>query len=148
MTMPSSNTWVFIAGYSAAKLGDLPAAERAVEMLRAARGKLDKPNPTATGPISIMEKQIAALVSSAKGRKDEALTLARDAMEIELSLSPPSGPPDPIKPAAEFYGELLLEAGRTAEAVAALELSLQRTPNRTPSLKAMAKARGAGTSAP
>ncbi len=143
MAMPSSNTWIFIAGYSAAKLGDLPAAERAVEMLRAARGKLDKPNPTATGPISIMEKQIAALVSSARGRKDEALTLAKDAMEIELSLSAPSGPPDPIKPAPEFYGELLLEAGRTAEAVAALELSLQRTPNRTPSLKAMAKARGA-----
>ena len=148
MTMPSSNTWVFIAGYSAAKLGDLPAAERAVEMLGAARGKLDKPNLTATGPISIMERQIAALVSSAKGRKDEALTLAREAMEIELSLSPPSGPPDPIKPATEFYGELLLDAGRTAEAVATLELSLQRTPNRTPSLKAMAKARGAGTSAP
>ena len=148
MAMPSSNTWIFIAGYSAAKLGDLPAAERAVEMLRAARGKLDKPSPTATGPISIMEKQISALVSSARGRKDEALTLAKDAMDIELSLSPPSGPPDPIKPAPEFYGELLLEAGRTAEAVAALELSLQRTPNRTPSLKAMAKARGTGTAMP
>ena len=148
MAMPSSNTWIFISGYSAAKLGDLPAAERAVEMLRAARSKLDKPNPIATGPISIMEKQIAALVSSARGRKDEALTLAKEAMEIELGLSAPSGPPDPIKPAPEFYGEMLLDAGRTAEAIAALEVSLQRTPNRTPSVKAMAKARGAGTSMP
>jgi tetratricopeptide (TPR) repeat protein len=148
MAMPSSNTWIFIAGYSAAKLGDLPAAERAVEMLRVARGKLDKPNPNASGPIAIMEKQVAALVSNARGRKDEALTLAKDAMEIELSLSAPSGPPDPIKPAPEFYGELLIEAGRTAEAIAALELSLQRTPNRTPSLKAMAKARGTGTAMP
>jgi tetratricopeptide (TPR) repeat protein len=148
MSMPSSNTWIFIAGYSAAKLGDLPAAEHAVEMLRAARGKLDKPNANATGPIAIMEKQIAALVSSAKGRQDEALTLAKEAMEIELSLSPPSGPPDPIKPAAEFYGELLLEAGRTADAVAALELSLQRTPNRTPSVKAIARAHGGSSSAP
>ena len=47
------------------------------------------------------------------GQKDEALQLAKEAMEIELSLSAPSGPPDPIKPAPEFYGELLLEAGRT-----------------------------------
>ncbi len=45
-------------------------------------------------------------------------------MEIELGLSAPSGPPDPIKPAPEFYGEMLLDAGRTAEAIAALEVSL------------------------
>ena len=69
-------------------------------------------------------------------------------MDVELTLSAPSGPPDPIKPAAEFYGELLLEAGRTAEALVALELSLQRTPNRTPSVKALARAKSAGTAMP
>jgi tetratricopeptide (TPR) repeat protein len=149
MTMPAyggSNTWTFIAGYSAAKVGDLPRAESAVAMLRAAREKLEGgSNPYAAKPVAIMEKQVAALVSHAKGQKDDALRLAKEAMEIELTLSAPSGPPDPIKPAPEFYGELLLEAGRTAEAIAALELSLQRTPNRTPSVKAMARARAAGT---
>ena len=79
------------------------------------------------------------------GQKDEALKLAKEAMDIELALSAPSGPPDPIKPAPEFYGELLIEAGKHAEAVAALELSLQRTPNRTPSVKAMQRARASGT---
>ena len=92
-----------------------------------------------------MEKQVAALSRYARGQKDEALKLAKEAMEIELALSAPSGPPDPIKPAPEFYGELLLEAGEHAEAVAALELSLQRTPNRTPSVKAMQRARASGT---
>ena len=145
MAMPSSNTWIFIAGYSAAKLGDLSAAQRAVDMLRGAPGKLDKPNPSATGPIAIMEKQVASVIANSRGQKDEALKLAKEAMDIELSLSAPSGPPDPIKPAPEFYGEMLLEAGRNAEAIAVLELSLQRTPNRTPSLKAMSRARGAGT---
>jgi tetratricopeptide (TPR) repeat protein len=146
MAMPSSNTWIFIAGYSSAKLGDLAEAERAVGMLRAAREKAEAgQNPYSGKPIAIMEKQVSALISNAKGQKDEALKLAKDAMEIELSLAAPSGPPDPIKPAPEFYGELLLEAGKHAEAVAALELSLQRTPNRTPSVKAMQRARNSGT---
>ena len=118
-------------------------------MLRGAREKAaGGSNPYSAKPIEIMEKQVAALVSNARGQKDEALKLAREAMDIELSLSAPSGPPDPIKPAPEFYGELLLDAGRTAEAIAALELSLQRTPNRTPSVKAMARARSAGTAMP
>lgn len=92
-----------------------------------------------------MEKQIAAVSRFGRGQRDEALKLAKDAMDIELSMAAPSGPPDPIKPAPELYGELLLEAGRNAEAIAALDLSLQRTPNRTPSVKAMQKAKGAGS---
>jgi tetratricopeptide (TPR) repeat protein len=144
--MPTSNTWIFIAGYSAAKLGDLPTAERAVAMLRGIREKAEGgSNPYSGRSIAILEKQVAALVSNARGQKDEALKLAKEALDIELALSAPSGPPDPMKPAPEFYGELLLEAGRTAEAIAALELSLQRTPNRTPSVKALARAKTAGT---
>jgi hypothetical protein len=146
MAMPAGNTWIFIAGYSAARRGDLAAAERAVAMLRGAREKLEAgSNPYAAKPVAIMENQVAALVASGRGQKDAASKLAKDAMEIELSLSAPSGPPDPIKPATEFYGEMLLDAGRNAEAMAVLELSLQRTPNRTPSLTARSRARGAGT---
>jgi hypothetical protein len=146
MAMPAGNSWIFIAGYSAAKLGDLPGAEKALAMLRGAREKGEAgSNPYSARPIAIMEKQVAALISNARGQKDEALKLAKEAMEIELSLSAPSGPPDPIKPAPEFYGELLIEAGKSSEAVAALELSLQRTPNRTPSVKAMQRARSTGT---
>jgi len=153
MAMPAygggSNTWTFIAGYSAAKLGDLATADRALKMLTGARQKLEGgSNPYAAKPVQVMENQVAALIAKSGGRADEALMLAKGAMAIELELSAPSGPPDPIKPAPEFYGELLLEAGRTAEAIAALELSLQRTPNRTPSVKALARAKSAGTAMP
>jgi tetratricopeptide (TPR) repeat protein len=146
MAMPGNNTWTFIAGYGAAKLGDLKTAETAETMLRGAREKAEGgQNPYSARPVAIMEKQVAALIRAARGQKDEALKLAKEAMDIELSMSPPSGPPDPIKPAPEFYGEMLLEAGRTNDAIAALELSLQRTPNRTPSVKALARAKAAGT---
>jgi hypothetical protein len=88
---------------------------------------------------------VGAVSRVARGQKDEGLKLAKEAMDIELTLAAPSGPPDPIKPAPELYGELLLEAGRNTEAKAALELSLQRTPNRTPSVKAMQRATVTGT---
>lgn len=92
-----------------------------------------------------MAKQIAALVRASRGQKDEALELAKEAMDLELTMAAPSGPPDPIKPAPEFYGEMLPEAGRNTDAIAALELSLQRTPNRTPSVKAVQRPRASGT---
>ena len=150
MAMPAygggSNTWTFIAGYSAAKLGDLRTAGVAEAILRSAREKLEGgANPYQARPVAIMEKQVGALIRAASGQKDEALKLAKEAMEIELAMAAPSGPPDPIKPAPEFYGEMLLDSGRNAEAVTALELSLQRTPNRTPSVKAMQRARASGT---
>jgi tetratricopeptide (TPR) repeat protein len=148
MAMPqygSSNTWTFIAGYSAAKLGDYATADAAEVQLKGAREKLEATNPYGARSIAIMEKEIGAVSRFARGQKDEALKLAKEAMDIELALAAPSGPPDPIKPAPELYGELLLEAGRTAEARSALELSLQRTPNRTPSVKAMQKVSTTGT---
>ena len=153
MAMPAygggNNTWTFIAGYSAAKLGDFKTAGVAEAILRSAREKAEAgSNPYSAKPIAIMEKQIGAVSRFAQGQRDEALKLAKEAMDIELALSAPSGPPDPMKPAPEFYGELLLDAGRSADAIAALELSLQRTPNRTPSVKAMARARAAGTAMP
>jgi hypothetical protein len=144
MTMPAGNTWVFIAGYSAAKLGDVATAAAAEKLLAAAREKLEAAgNAYAAKPVAVMEKQVGALARFARGEKNDALRLAKEAMDVELTLSAPSGPPDPIKPAPEFYAEMLLDAGRTADAIAALELSLQRTPNRTPSVKALARARAA-----
>jgi hypothetical protein len=66
--------------------------------------------------------------------------LAKEAADIESTLSAPSGPPEPIKPALEFYGEVLLEAGKRTDAVAAFQQQLMRTPKRTPSLDGLAKA--------
>ena len=146
MQMPDSNVWIFIGGYAAAKRGDLQPAEAAEAQLRSAREKLEGGQSALNARyVAVMEKQVGALIRWARGQKDDALTLAKEAMDIELALPAPSGPPDPIKPAPEFYGEMLLDSGRNSEAVAALQLSLQRTPNRTPSVKAMQRFRASGT---
>jgi predicted Zn-dependent protease len=55
-------------------------------------------------------------------------------------MAAPSGPPEPIKPAFELYGELLAEAGRDKDAVAAFEQALLRMPKRTPSVLGLARA--------
>lgn len=123
----------------------LKTAEAAETQLRGAREKIQGTSAYEAQAVAIMEKEVGALVRAARGQKEEALKLAKEATDIELAMAPPSGPPSPIKPAPEFYGEMLLDSGRNAEAIAALELSLQRTPNRTPSVKALQRARALGT---
>jgi predicted Zn-dependent protease len=87
-----------------------------------------------------MEKELGALSRLARGQKDDAVRLAKEAVDVELTMSPPSGPPDPIKPALEFYGEVLLEVGRAADAASAFSESLLRMPRRTPSVLGLARA--------
>ena len=135
------HTWTFIAGHGAAKLGDTATAVAAESRLRAARERLETAGEAYRAkPLAGLEKELGAVSRFARGRRDETLALAKDAMDLEVTFDAPSGPPEPIKPAAELYGELLLEAGRPAEARRVLELSLQRTPNRTPSVCAMQRA--------
>jgi len=136
-----SATWTYIVGVSAAKIGDVATAEKAEAALRDITAKTQGgPASYAAKPHLIREKELGAVIRWAKGQKDEALQFAKDAAEAERTLSAPSGPPEPIKPAFELYGELLLEAGKAKEAMAAFEQSLLRTPKRTPSVLGLARA--------
>jgi Tfp pilus assembly protein PilF len=55
-------------------------------------------------------------------------------------MSPPSGPPILIKPTHELFGEILLRAGKPAEAAAQFKTALVRQPNRARSLLGAARA--------
>ena len=145
-----NGTWTFIAGMSAAKMGDGATADQAATQLRAMRERTEaEGNAYAAKPFTIMEKELGALAQLARGQKDDAARLAKDASDIDLTLDAPSGPPQPIKPALELYGDILLEVGRAKQASAAYEQELLRTPNRTPSVKGLARAKSRqGTMAP
>ncbi|MGY8796216.1 MAG: tetratricopeptide repeat protein, partial [Woeseiales bacterium] len=79
--------------------------------------------------------------SLANGDADAAVAHAREAAQMEMrDMKSPSGPPIPMKPAAELYADILLAADRPVEAVAAYEQSLQWVPLRTPSIAGLARA--------
>lgn len=141
MAQSGGGPWLFIAGVSAAKLGDVTTADAVVAELTGMRERIAvEGNAYRAQAVAILENEVAALASLARGETGDAVRLARDAAEIERTMAAPSGPPDPIKPAHELYGEILLAAKRPAEAITAFEQSLLRTPKRTPSLLGLARA--------
>ena len=132
---------IFAAGLAAARRGDTATADEAAARLRA----LPKSGPRGGlnyggGAVEVMEKEISGLALFAKGRKDEGLALLAEAAKAEDAMTPPSGPPDLLKPAQELYGEALLEAGQAEEAAAQFHRSLLRMPERSASLLGAARA--------
>lgn len=132
---PAGAASLFAEGMAAVRKGDLAAAEKAASDLHALAG--GDQEATAAG---IMEKEIRALVLLVRSEKEPSLALLREAADLEDTLPPPSGPPSPMKPAHELYGEVLLQAGRAEEALKQFEASLLRTPNRSASLLGAARA--------
>src|SRR5581483_9211097 len=70
----------------------------------------------------------------------DAIQMLQAAADAELKLPPPLGLPQPIKPAPELLGEILLEAKRPRDA---LDQTLQRSANRSLSLLGAARAAAA-----
>jgi tetratricopeptide (TPR) repeat protein len=137
-----NGTWTFIAGLSAIRMSDLATADQAIAQLRALGDKAGT-NSYAARPFAIMEKELTAEANLARGQKDDAVRIAKEAADSDRTLAPPSGPPEPIKPGLELYGDVLLATGHAKEAGAIYEEQLLRTPNRTPALRALARAKSA-----
>ena len=88
-------------------------------------------------PFAIMENELAAVLAVKKNDAATAEKLLKDATTMELALDPPSGPPEPIKPSFEIYGNFLVKQGRMKEAQAQFEHSLSRMPNRRAALEGL-----------
>ena len=91
--------------------------------------------------------EATALLDAARGNLNDALHQAELAVAAEETLGVPSGPPENFKPAHELYGELLLQDGRTSDAIEQFNASLLRTPNRAASVADLARATAKVTAA-
>ncbi len=141
----SNAHWVSVVGMSAAHRGDMETATAAIDRLEVLQKQAVADGKTYDAKlITILEKEVMAVTSLSSGDKQRAIEIAREAAETEMrEMNAPSGPPLPMKPAVELYGDILMAADRPVEALAAYERSMQWIPQRTPSILGLANAANA-----
>ncbi|HEX7177932.1 MAG TPA: tetratricopeptide repeat protein [Pyrinomonadaceae bacterium] len=131
----------YLRGMAAASSKNPADAEKYSAELRALRKDFENSASYFTPEmVEIMALEVAGLARANAGKFDEAVELLRRATSLEESLRPPSGPPEMIKPSHELFGDVLLRAGRPAEAAAQFKTALLRQPNRPRSLLGLARA--------
>jgi len=130
---------LFAIGMSAIKTGQMDVANQALNQLRRRVDRTADEDHALQGKVMI--KQLAAMKLVARGKVDEGLALLREAASLEDTISYQYGPPFPVKPARELFGEVLLSLGKRDAAQRQFTLALERTPQRALSLTGLRKAR-------
>ena len=132
----------FGLGYAAARRGDRATADSMLRRLGAlaALPKVVRRYGGNPQVPAILEQELRAVLRSADGASEEAMTLLRDASVLEAAMPLEYGPPDVVKPTHELLGELLLAQGRATEAQQEFLRALALTPRRSLSLLGLARA--------
>jgi tetratricopeptide (TPR) repeat protein len=142
-----SAAYVFAAGFSAAHLGDSETAKRALDILTAMQKQAESgSNAYRAKPIAVMAKEVASGIAHMQQNTADAERLLKEATAIEATMDAPSGPPEPIKPSFELYGQFLGAQGRGKDAAAQFEQSLNRMPNRRISVQGLERTNTTRTS--
>lgn len=130
----------YIKGLASAMAGR-PQTESSVSELRRLRRQLAEGGEAYRArEAEILELEVSAAALATKGKYEEAVAQMRKATSLEEEMSPPSGPPDLVKPSHELLGDILLRAGRPAEAEEEFKTALLRQPHRARSLLGSARA--------
>jgi hypothetical protein len=135
---------LFAQGMSALKKGDLPRVRSVIASLDGVslqNGGTGHHMQAATGDS--LKNELASALALREKRPADAERLAAESVKYEAAMEFPSGPPDVIKPAYEFYGETLLALNKPAQAAEQFSIELKRTPKRALSILGLARARAA-----
>jgi tetratricopeptide (TPR) repeat protein len=134
---------LFALGLSAVNLGDAARVRSTIDEFR----KAAAPNQPAElrEQAEVMLRQMEALDLFAQGQHQAAFASMDRAAALQARMPKPIGRPFPVKDVNELYGELLLQVGRSKEAVIWFDRALARTPNRSRAVLGLARAyRNAG----
>jgi hypothetical protein len=111
--------------------GDLAKARAEVEKLNGAAMALTGANQTYDAEqVEIQKRSVSAWIKFAEGSKDAALAEMQEAAAMQDKTEKSAVSPGPIAPARELYAEMLFEAGKLSEALAAFEASAKQEPRR------------------
>jgi len=134
----------FAQAIGASRVGELDRARSALRQIEAIHADLQKspiPGPYDwTRQVESAQLAAAAWLKHAEGRNDEAVEMARAAAQLEERTGKHPVTPGPPLPAWELLGDMLLEIGQPADALATYEASLREAPNRFNSLYGAARA--------
>ena len=122
----------FARALGAARSGELDSARAEIAELEQVFRKLAATR-RASYWASQAETQLLAArawVAHAEGRTGDALPLMRRAVDLEASIDKEAVTPGEVLPAGDLLGDMLLEAGKPAEALEAFEAVLAGSPNR------------------
>ncbi|AHG89232.1 TPR repeat-containing protein [Gemmatirosa kalamazoonensis] len=121
----------FARALGAAHIGDTARARVAGEWLAAIRDRLAaRGEPYWAEQVAIQTLGADAWLAFARGRRDDALALMREAATREDATEKSAVTPGPLAPARELLGDLFAALGRPREALAEYRATLVREPNR------------------
>ena len=134
---------LFARGYVAALAGNADKARAYLAALRAvaAQPPSDEESALHLGEyLEIQADMLQAVIDAHEGRMDAAVARVRTAAANSDALPFQFGPPMTAKPPHELLGELLLQQGKPADALAEFDKAQKSTPNRALTLLGRARA--------
>ena len=121
----------FTRALGASHLGKTDQAQKEIESLEALHQELvEKDNSFQANQVFIQIKAAKAWLNFAKGKNSEALSLMRDAADMEDQTSKHPVTPGEVLPARELLGDMYLAMNQPSEALLAYEQDLKDHPNR------------------
>lgn len=131
----------FARALGSARSGDPEAAKPDIAKLTELRDRLrDAKDAYWSEQVDIQRQIATAWELDAEGKYVEALQAMSTAADAEDRTEKHPVTPGVPKPARELYGEMLLEQGKPAEALAAFEATLKKEPHRLGAFAGAAKA--------
>jgi tetratricopeptide (TPR) repeat protein len=121
----------FARALGAARSGAAAAVKPEVDALAALREKeVQAKDDYWTTQVEIERQEADAWRLWAEGQKDAAVKAMTDAAALEDTTEKSVVTPGPLAPAHELLGDMLIEAGKPADALAQYETGLKKEPNR------------------
>ena len=131
----------FTRALGLARSGQAAGAKIELKALRALREPIRRGESDYwAGLVDVYARAADAWIAQAEGRAGQARSLMREAAEFDDAREKHIYLENKLLPMRELYGELLLELGEPAEALAAFEASLKASPNRFRSYLGAARA--------
>jgi tetratricopeptide (TPR) repeat protein len=145
LTVPTASFWTkfpfteahieYAKGLGRARSGDVAGAKASLARLGQLREATNDPKFTYFKQhLALQQQAVEAWVAEAEGKTEQAISALRKAAQLEDELGKNPVSPGPINLIYEQLGDLLLQHGKTADALVAYETALKSSPGRLNSL--------------